>query len=268
MTNVSMIENAPITDQIITLRCVYKITEVRIYPVKDKNTGRLLGNVKPVDANGDIILSLEERASGQYFAKATDSVLLKDGYTLNLADPYDKATWEWLKHSKKIAMSLEDAAKTPSAEFYVFMPEVEAAKSVSVSKSKAKAFQFVVESSTERNYQVCRLLGHRMDGLPYTQVEEFLFSLCETNPKKIIETFTDSKMKTRLFLMDALDKNVIVFINNIFMYKTQPLGTDEDYVISWLQDPANITLVTMIKDELYPQYMAKETNIEKETKKK
>ena len=86
-----MIENAPAHEQIITLRSVYKFPRIKLYPTKDKNTGRFLGGVKAVDSNGDPIVKPHE--VGQYFAKETDSVELKEGWNIIHAGVGTVFTW-------------------------------------------------------------------------------------------------------------------------------------------------------------------------------
>jgi len=261
---IEIIENSPITEQLITLRSIYKFPKVRVQPTRDLKTQRFLGNVKPVDSNGDTILSLEERNSGKFFARVTDSYLLEDGCAFDLSDPMQKTVWDWVKHSPYVVGSLEEAAYTPTAEFYVYIAEKESKKSISTATIKYKAMQYIMESSLDKHYMACRLLDNRMDGVPHAQVLEFLFNIAETTPKRIIDVYTDSAMRTKLFLMDALDKGVITNTNGVFLYKTEVLGIDEDTVIFYLQEMKNKKMVELIEAETYPEF----AKVEKDTKKK
>lgn len=263
------IAGAPANDQMIILKNVYKITRVRVYPTRDKNTGRFLGGVKNVDSQGDAILNEEERKLGaDAFAKATDSITLEDGMSFDLTNPHDAKVWSWVKHSTKVADSWEDAQRSPSAEFYVYIPEQEAEKTVNRVSNKYKALQYVMEDSRANHYTICRLLGNKMDSVPYSQVQEFLLDMAEKHSQKIISVYTDSTVKTKLFLLDALEKEVIVLRNQVYTYQNEILGISEEAVIEWLQNPKNKNIVNMIYSEVYPEYTADETKENKSTKKK
>jgi len=260
---IDLIENAPANEQIIKLRSVYKITKVRIYPVKSRSTGQYLGNVKRVDSMGDPILSREEKESGEWFPKSTDTMLLEEGLTFDLSNDRERKIWNWVKHHPKIANSWEEAQRSPNAEFYVYIPEKEAKKTISKATQRYTAAKYIMEDSNERHYNVAKLLRNNMDGQNHTEVLEYLLSVAESNPEKVINIYKDSNMKTKIFLLDALSKNVIDYSNGVYSYKTETLGLDESQAVEWLKDSSNKKIVDLISKEVYPSTTRSKTKTTK-----
>jgi hypothetical protein len=255
VNNKDLIAGSPSNEQIITLKSVYgKLNKVIVYPVKDSSTGRYLGGVKLVDSKGDAVITHEERMSGEWFPTVNDYVSLVDGISFDLSDTNQKKTWEWLKHSTKIADSWEAAQSSPTAEFYIYIPEAIAQEKVQKANLKFQALRFVMEDAPENMYNIVKLLGHNMDSFKPVEVKEFLLNIVETNPRLIISAYTDSNMKTRLFILDAKAKGVIVHKYGVYNYGDETLGIDEPQVIAWLQEPKNKKIVDAIKLETYPEY--------------
>lgn len=91
---------------IITLRNVYKVKEIHFQPGKQEN-GLNFPFVKPVRYNGtesEMILSDAERNSpeSRYFLPEDMDIVITDGTTFDLDDPYQANIWASIRGSELI----------------------------------------------------------------------------------------------------------------------------------------------------------------------
>ena len=80
----------------IIIRSVFGKVGQRYFlnPARDPNTGRFPACVKHVDSKGDIILTDAERNSGEVFIPEDQLIIIEDGKSFNLDDPYELALWQ------------------------------------------------------------------------------------------------------------------------------------------------------------------------------
>lgn len=261
--------------EIIVLRSVYGKVGQKYYinPCKDPVTKRFPDCVKRVDSNGDLILTDAERNSGKYFIAENEVFTVEDGTTFDLSDELQKARWEAIKYCKLIAPSRfakdangvslidgkQDKYNTKPrygvAELYVDMPGVETAQRVSRKKLIHQALEFIFTDpqGLEGLITKAKLLGHRMTNAPAADVEDYLASVAEKDPKKIINLYTGSDTRLRLLLVDARDKKVIYVKDKLYMYADNiVLGATDEAVITWMKDPKHKRLLDLITKDTYP----------------
>lgn len=91
-------------NNVIILRNVYgKVNQTYfIQPCPNPKTGRFPECVKPVNSNGDMILSekdISEMSSGlKHFIAANHVFQIVDGTTFDLDNYIDRAQWESIEH--------------------------------------------------------------------------------------------------------------------------------------------------------------------------
>lgn len=249
-------------------------------PCKDKY-GHYPDCVKKVNSQGDMILSDAERNDPErnYFIPENAVFQFEDGKTFNLDDPYERNVWESIKNNPMIAPSrfAKDAKGnylidgTPSknahkqrygvAELYVDMPGVETAQKVSRKKKIHNACTFIYEDKrgAEGRVLMARLLGKHMKNMPDADVEDYLLSVAEKNPDKIIDLYTGSDTNLRLLFADARDKKVIHIKNKLYMYADDiVLGATDDAVITWMKQARNKKTLDLIRKDTYPEMYKKE----------
>lgn len=263
-------------NKVIVLRSVYgKVKECHLQPCKQSN-GTNFPFVKPVryDSNGnmEMIMSDKERASAdsQYFIPEDEIITITDGTTFDLSNPREKNRWEAIKDSFLIAPSRDakdgkgislidgDRTRYGLAEFYIDIPGEESAKSVSKKKLITKAWQYIEEDSADGRLTKCKLLGRNLRNAPSSDVEEFLYNKAGENPQRIIELYTSADVALQLLLIDAREKGTIKKVNGMWMYGEDTiLGATDESIMLWFKTPENKSVLELIRNETYPEYMAK-----------
>ena len=245
-----------------------------IQPCKDPRTGKYPDFVKRVNSQGDMILTDAERNSGAYYIPETEVFVIEDGKTFNLDDEVEKKQWEAIKNCVFIAPSRD--AKDASgnslidgtlgwknsrprygvAELYVYMPEAESEKRVSKKDKYRKALNFIYDDEKGREGRLlrCKLLGHDMRNAGDNDVIDYLISVAESDPDKLIQVYTGSDTALRLLFIEAKDKRVIYLKNKLYLYADNiVLGATDDAVITWMKDPKNKKILELIRKDTHPE---------------
>lgn len=260
---------------IIVLRSVFGKVGQKYYiqPCKNYKTGRLPECVKPVNSRGDMILTDEERNSGKFFIKESEVFIIEDGKTFNLDDEIEKAQWEAIEHCPLIAPDrfakdeqgnyLIDGTigwknikpRYGIAELYIERPGYEAVKKVSRKKKIHNAISFIIDDpkGSEGRLLMARLLGKHMTNIPDADVEDYLLTIAEKDPDRIINLYTGDDINLRILFMEALDKHTIRLKNKLYIYADNIcLGATDDAVIAWMKDSKNKKVLELIKKDTYP----------------
>lgn len=263
------------SNNIVILRSVFgKVGQSYIInPCKDPATGMLPPHIRPVDSNGDIILSEADKASGKILLRETEAIEVVDGTIFDLDNPQDKAKWDAIKHSVLIAPErtakdadgnyLIDGNKQRYGEAVLYIERPGEATKLKNTRQKLviKAQNFVIESSKEDKITKCKLLGKDMRHAYESDIEDFLLEYAQKAPNKIIDLYTGSDTEIRMLFIDALNKKVIVKKDGVYLYgDTIGLGVTDDAVIIYMKQPENKKVVELIKRETYPEYYIKENN--------
>ena len=263
------------SENIVILRSVYGKVGNKYYlnPSPNPKTGRLPNHVKSVDSNGDMILSENDKNSGNIFIPATEVITVSDGTVFDLDDPYQKAVWECIEHSSWIAPERNakdprtgallidgDKLKYGKADLYIERPgKLSEAKNERRYKI-VEAQSHVIQDSIEGLVTKAKVLGKRMEGAPIADVKDFLFMQAEKHPEKIIELYTGTSMSLRILLADGLDKHVIFIKNKLYYYGDDViLGASTDGVVNFLSEIKNKRVLEMIKKDIYPDLESQET---------
>jgi len=141
------------------------------------------------------------------------------------------------------------------------MPGVETARRVSKKKLIHQALDHIFndEQGLEGMLTKCKLLGHRMVNAPAADVEDYLVSVAEKDPKKIIDLYTGTDTNLRLLLVDAREKKVIYIKDKLYMYADNiVLGATDTAVITWMKDPKHKKLLDLIIKDTYPEMYSDE----------
>lgn len=255
----------------IILRSVYKVTRCFVEPALNPKTGRFHEIVRKIDSNGDMILNEDDRKSGKFLIPENNVVEIYDGKEFDLDDEYQTAEWDSIKWTKKIAQDRWErnekgellidgnARRYGTAEFYVERPGLQSKQKNVKKRQVHEAKTYVYQDSPENLYQKVKLLGNSMIGLPISDVEDYLISLCEKNPSVILEIYTGTDTHLRLMLLDAIDKGVIYNRDKLFYFGDSiVLGASDSAVINYFKTPDNKRIVSLIKDEVYPEFAIKE----------
>lgn len=285
-----MTTKSSLAQNIIVLRSVLGKVGNKWYiqPCPDKKTGRFTDFVKQVNAQGDMIMSDVERNSGKYFIPVDKTYIIEDGKTFNLDDEVDKKDWEAIKNCVYIAPDryakdengnyLIDGtmgwnSKRPRygvAELYIERPGEESNRRVSKKKKIVTASNFILDDpkGSEGRLLIAKLLGKFMYNAPDADVEDYLLSIAEKDPDKIINLYTGDDTTLRLLFVDARDKKVIYIKGKLYLYADNiVLGATDDAVITWMKDPKHNKVLDLIRKDTYPD-LYKDTTPKASTAKK
>ena len=270
-----MNKKSDFAQSIIVLRSVYGKVGMKymINPAKDPKTHQYPPCVRRVNSSGDMILSESDINSGKIFIPENAVITVEDGTTFDLSNETQRAKWEAIKNCRLIAPSRtatddngnslidgkQDKYTTSPrygiAELYVDMPGVETAKRVSRKKLVHQALEFIFNDpqGSEGLLTKAKILGRRMYNAPLADVEDYLASVAEKDPKRIIDLYTGTDMNLRILLVDAKEKKVIYVKDKVYMYADNViLGATDDSVITWMKDPKHKKLLDLITKDTYP----------------
>jgi len=252
----------------IVIKHVGGKTQARLHiqPARD-SSDRWLGNfVRQVDAQGNMILSDEDKKNigKHYFLKVTDKIEVVDGKEFDLTRAKDWAEWDTIKWCNDIAASRAEA-DSGIANWYVHVPQLEAETAVSKLSTKATAFKFVTEDNPRNHYRIVKLLGNSMDEMSQVEVTEFLMRAADRAPEKIINAYRDPDMITKLLVLNALEKNIINNSNGVYTYDTLILGATLEQAVAYLQESRNKDLKKGIEYQVYPELRNEEALSTKKT---
>lgn len=276
---INEVQNGDLKSNIVVLRSVFgKVGQKYfIQPQKDSR-GRYASCVKRVDAHGDIVLTPEElamEAKGEaVFIKEDEVFVIEDGKTFNLDDVHDAAVWAAIKDCSLIAPdrfaknnkgeylidgTVDPKAKNPrygTAELYIDYPGMESQRRVTRRKLIVDASNYIMND--ERGYEgrllVAKVLGRDMKNQPNADVEDYLLSIAEKTPERIIDCYTGGDMQLRMFFIDAKEKGAIVKKNGLYLYGDNvTLGATDSAVIEWMKQSKNQKTMTLIRQDTYPE---------------
>ena len=274
---VNEVQNGDLQSNIVVLRSVFgKVGQKYFIQPQRDSRGRYASCVKRVDAHGDIVLTPEElalEAKGEaVFIKEDEVFVIEDGKTFNLDDVHDKAIWEAIKDCPLIAPdrfaknskgeylidgTTDPKSKNPrygTAELYIDRPGFEAQRRVTRRKLIVDASNYIMNDSYEGRLLVAKVLGRPMKNQPNADVEDYLLSIAEKTPEKIIDCYTGGDMQLRMFFIDAKEKGVIVKKNGLYLYGDNvTLGATDSAVIEWMKQSKNQKTMTLMRQDTYPE---------------
>ena len=278
---VNEIQDGDLKSNVVVLRSVFgKVGQKYFIQPQRDSRGRFASCVKRVNAHGDIILtpeelSLESQGKAAYI-KEDDVFIIEDGKTFNLDDIYDAAVWDAIKNCPLIAPdrfakndkgeylidgTVDPKSKRPrygTAELYVDRPGFEAQRRVTRRKLIVEASNHIMND--ERGYEgrllVAKVLGRDMKNQPNADVEDYLLSIAEKTPEKIINCYTGGDIQLRMLFIEAKEKGVIYKKNGLYLYGEEgnvTLGATDSAVIEWMKVAKNAKTLTLIRKDTYPE---------------
>lgn len=278
---VNEIKDGDLKSNIVVLRSVFSKVGQKyfIQPQKDAQ-GRYPKCVKRVDSQGDIILTpaeLEMESRGEAaFIPETALFVIEDGKTYNLDDVLEAAEWEAIKNCDLIAPdrfakndkgeylidgTIDPKSKRPrygTAELYVDRPGFEAQRRVTRRKLIVEASNHIMND--ERGYEgrllVAKVLGRDMKNQPNADVEDYLLSIAEKTPEKIINCYTGGDIQLRMLFIEAREKGVILKKDGLYLYGEDgkvTLGATDSAAIEWMKQSKNQKTLSLIRRDTYPE---------------
>jgi hypothetical protein len=268
----------------ITLRSPYKVKEYHFQPLKGAN-GMNLPFVKKVrydhNGNSEMILSEAERNDPDsiYFIPEDMDIVVTEGTTFDLDNPYEKNLWEAIKDSELIAPTRDSRDNNGDliidgnryrygrAELYVDIPGEQSERSVNKRMLITKAWTYIEGDSVDGRLTKCKLLGKNLKHAPSSDVQDYLYTEAEKNPEKIIDLYTNGDTALKLLCDDAKEKGVVKKVGGLYVYGESVLGATDDAMILFFKTAANKAILDLIKRETYPEFIVGLEAPAKKTKK-
>lgn len=262
---------------IIILRSVYGKVGMTYFinPCPNPRTGKLPACVKTVDSNGDMILSEDDvtqmSLGNKHFIPADHVFEIVDGMRFDLSDVVDRANWEAIQSCNWIAKDRheKDASgeyiidggnkRYGNAELYVEKPGEMTKKKVSRKMIINKASNYVYEDENRERIKKCKVLGRDLQNAMEADIIDYLISIAEKTPEKVIELYEGEEWKMKLFVLDAIDRGVIRKSDGIYRYDDKMLGGSLEATVLTLQDIKLKKLLESIKIETYPEFLDNRT---------
>ena len=260
----------------IILRSVYGKVNKKYYiqPCPDPRTGRLPACVKLVNSNGDMILSEDEVSRLNkglvHFVPANHVFIIEDGIRFDLSDVVDRANWEAIEHCNWIAKDRTErdaqgnlvidgnAHRYGTADLYVERPGQITKNKVDKKAVVFKALTYIYEDSEADRIKKAKVLGRNLSVAYPADVLDFLIETAEKDPKKIIDLYEGEDWKMHLFLLDAIERGVVIKKDGVYRYDDKLLGGSIEACIAFLRDVRFNKLLSSIKIETYPELKSDE----------
>ena len=272
---VNEVQDGDLKSNIVVLRSVCGKVGQKYYiqPQKDSR-GRYADCVKRVIILTPEEIEKESKGLAAYIPE-TELFVIEDGKTFNLDDVYENAVWEAIKNCDLIAPdrfakndkgdylidgTVDPRSKRPrygTAELYVDRPGFEAQRRVTRRKLIVEASNYIMND--ERGYEgrllVAKVLGRDMKNQPNADVEDYLLSIAEKTPEKIINCYTGGDIQLRMLFIEAREKGVILKKDGLFVYGEDgkvALGATDNAVVEWMKLSRNAKTLALIRKDTYP----------------
>lgn len=279
---VNKTQNGDIMANIVVLRNAWgkRGQHTTIQPQKDR-MGRYPECVRQVDpTTGKMIyLDADKKLSQEDFnalIPENHDIVISDGTVFDLNNPYRRNEWECIKNCRAIAESRDAVdengnflidgtpdsrmydsygmtARYGAAEYYVERPGLEAKKKLTRKKLILQAQNYI--SNDTKGYdgwlRMAKVLGRNMSNQPAADVEEFLFSVAEKTPEKIIDLYTGGDLGLRFLLITAKEKGIIKKTQGVYFYGEVPLGGSDDAIIDWMKTSKNKQTLDILTKDAY-----------------
>lgn len=259
----------------IILRSVYgKVNQIYfIQPCPNPRTGKFPDCVKTVDSHGDMILSEDDvkaMSSGEkHFIPANFVFEIVDGTRFDLDDIIDKAKWEAIEYCNWIAkdryqrdsegnLIIDGGAKRYGvADLYVERPGEITKVKLNKKQLVHRACSYIYEDSEQERIKKCKVLGRNLSNAVPSDIEDYLISYAEKDPKTIINLYEGEDWKMQLFILDAIERGVIRRSEGIYKYDDKILGASMEAVVIFLRDVRFKKILDSLKRETYPNLLPK-----------
>ncbi len=161
---------------------------------------------------------------------------------------WDELQYLYLRNHKKVANGVND--NKPSADYILINKEYEAQESNKASRKKRDAIKEFDKMSIEDMRKCLRIFGLKSESMSNDLIESRLYQIVESDPDKFMSRWVNNTKKNTEFIIEnAISKNVIRRVKNMYYYGTDVIGNSMDDAISYLDDKKNSDLKLSILNE-------------------
>jgi hypothetical protein len=201
------------------------------------------------------LLTEEEKRKLPFIFDYETSIVLEDGKTFNMNDPYDRGVWKWLRKHPYLALDRAAGEGNRDAVFYMANAVKEAKERVDKTARIDEARPAVRKLSHNDQIRVAKALG--LDGaLGFTpdQILDWLLNKASSDPETVLATIDPGnkvRVNAKVALKDFIKYGVIARMKDGAFYfggeEGVNLGHTEEMVVDYMIDPANSERVKGMK---------------------
>lgn len=229
----------------ITLRAYAGKQMGRVWftPVRDSLSGKYLGipETSPDEAK---LLPRQWDPNNAEFGR-----YVSEGLTLKPSSAIDVYDWEWLKHNKEIACSIDDArSNEKQVLFYIDDPGLELRKRKEKADLEFQAMSIIRGLTKQHKVDMLRFLG-TMASIKSDELEldDLLQAVAKDKPKSVVDAHNDPRLKDKLFIYALMDARKIKKDSyGGYRLGDSLIGNNMDGAVQWLSDPRNGDIVARL----------------------
>jgi hypothetical protein len=170
--------------------------------------------------------------------------------TLDIDNEYDRRIYDFL---------LEHPFILENKHYQLIDTKANIQKQASVILEAAAAVQVAIEIKDNELADLCKLFGIGGD-VEKQIVKAKLIQMAGQAPGKFMEIYNDADKAYRVFLKNALDKQVIQKKNDVWKHGSYTLGISDEHAIAWLKDNPEVYAVmkNQVRNGIKPKTIATE----------
>jgi hypothetical protein len=235
------LENGTSSDKLIVLKSVFKNGKYTVQPAKDLVKNWFHGVPR---------LSEDEKKKLDYFTTPDSKLILIDGMEFDLNDPVAVENWKWVKHLPCVAMSFEEAQKTPSAQFYVYIAGREAREANKNSDLKFKAIRYIMEDSPVNYENRALILDNDLAGESPEEIKKILIEIAERQPTRVIAAYEAKNLSIKLLYLKARQKGIVKSQDGMILFGSNVLGVNQEGALAFLQTKEHSQILDLLEKEV------------------
>lgn len=175
---------------------------------------------------------------------------------ITINGPKDELKYKVLCNSSKIAIDELEVSKNPTAIFVIHDEEKAAAKKSEAIDIKMEAYEILAEMNAEEKRGLLKVLSSQgkvgkrgINEFSDKVVKGYLGQELEVNPKEFIKIAKDPLLKTKIFIADLLEENIVSRSNNTYRYG-ELVWTSTQELIEFLMDTKNEAIRLSLETKL------------------
>ena len=159
--------------------------------------------------------------------------------------------YNFAKRHKLVASSEEEMRKNPTMRFYIMDPKKESVKknsSVQVAKKADREFIKATED-VDRMNNLLQVLSPtvKVENYDAESVENMLFDLKQSQPKKFLEVALDENLDIRAEISSFITHRVVTKIGNSIVHGNDTIANSETEAITFFKNPKNSGLLNILR---------------------
>lgn len=175
-----------------------------------------------------------------------------------LDNPLNQIRYKVLLASARVANS-EIEKNDPNAEFYIIDEEAKAKKENEIFDYEFEAYELVMKLSPEDKKGALKLFGIKgVDTFSDLVIKAELGKKIKANPKLFVDTLKDKRLKTKIFIEELIEYNLLKRQGNYYIHNEDTIATSTEECIEYFDDIKNQSVKLVLDTRLKKSKKGKE----------